>query len=195
MNNKILYSILGIIAIALVFISFLYYTSNTSIVIDKTTVTSPKNATYMIEGQPVTLVDGVSVVPTSPGSATTVTTRYFGNEVTHDLDGDGRFDTVFLLTQNRGGSGTFYYVVAALNKVNGYVGSHGLFLGDRIAPQTTEMSQNPSTPNVIVVNYADRRVGESFATPPSMGKSIWLLLDTKTMQFGEVVQNFEGEAE
>ncbi len=55
------------------------------------------------------------------------------------------------------------------------------------------MSQNPMTPKVIVVNYADRAPGESFVTPPSVGKSLWLLLDPKTMQFGEVAQNFEGE--
>ena len=48
--------------------------------------------------------------------------------------------------------------------------------------------------NIIVVNYADRKAGESFAVQPSIGKSLWLLLDTKTMQFGEVVKNFEGEA-
>lgn len=156
---------------------------------------SPKNATYIIEGESVILVNGVSVSPAAPGSASKVTTQYFGNEVMHDLDGDGREDTVFLLTQNMGGSGTFYYVVAALNKENGYVGGEGLLLGDRIAPQTTEMSKNPNTPNVIVVNYADRNAGESFAVRPSVGKSIWLKLDTKTMQFGQVEQNFSGEAD
>jgi heat shock protein HslJ len=31
--------------------------------------------------------------------------------------------------------------------------------------------------------------------PPSVGKSIWLLLDPETLQFGEVEQNFEGEAD
>ena len=49
--------------------------------------------------------------------------------------------------------------------------------------------------NIIVVNYADRKSGESFVVSPSEGKSMWLLLDPKTMQFGEVAQNFEGEAD
>jgi heat shock protein HslJ len=142
---------------------------------------SPKDATYGIDGQSVT--------------ASVITTQYFGNEVSHDFDGDGRQDTVFILTQNTGGSGTFYYVVVALNTVNGYVGSHGLFLGDRIAPQTTEIAQSPGNSNIVVVNYADRKPNESFAVAPSVAKSIWLLLDPKTMQFGEVAQNFEGEAD
>ena len=151
---------------------------------------SPQDATYIINGENVTLVHGVSEVEAAPGSASKITTRYFGNEVVYDLNGDGRPDTAFILTQEMGGSGVFYYVVAALNTQDGYVGSHALFLGDRIAPQSTNMG----TDTVIVVNYADRNPGESFAVAPSVGKSLWLKLDLKTMQFGEVVQNFEGEA-
>ena len=154
-----------------------------------------KNATYVIAGQPVTLVNGRAESAAAPGSASKVVTDYFGNEVKLDLDEDGREDVVFLLTQQTGGSGTFYYVVAALNTLNGYTGSHGVLLGDRIAPQTTELSRNPSHKNVVVVNYADRAPGESFAVRPSIGKSIWLKLDPATMQFGEVAQDFEGEAD
>ncbi len=142
--------------------------------------TDAKNATYMIDGVPVTLVNGVSVVPAAPGSASTVTTRYFGNEVVHDLNGDGRPDTAFILTQDSGGSGTFYYAVAALNTANGYVGSQGYLLGDRIAPQATTMG----TGTTIIFNYADRKPTDSFATPPSVGKSVWLKLDPTTMRFG-----------
>ena len=154
----------------------------------------PLNATYIIDGESITLVNGSAKKEIAPDSASVVETSYFGNEVYTDLNNDGREDVVFLLTQNSGGSGTFFYVVAALNTEDGYVGSHGLLLGDRIAPQTTEVSQNPSHKNVIVVDYTDRAPGESFATQPSVGKSIWLKLDTATMQFGEVEQNFEGEA-
>ncbi|MEO6536554.1 MAG: META domain-containing protein [Candidatus Paceibacterota bacterium] len=153
-----------------------------------------KNATYNIEGKPVTLVNGVAESEIAPGSASKLITKYFGNEVTHDLDGDGRPDTVFLLTQTGGGSGTFYYAVAALNTASGYKGSQGFLLGDRIAPQTTQMSSNPAQKNVVVINYADRKAGESFAVQPSVGKSVWLLLDPSTMKFGEVAQNFGGEA-
>ena len=152
--------------------------------------TDAKNATYSIDGVPVTLVNGVSVVPAAPGSASNVTTRYFGNEVVHDLNGDGRPDTAFILTQDSGGSGTFYYAVAALNTARGYVGSQGYLLGDRIAPQATTMG----TGTIVIFNYADRKPTDSFATPPSIGKSVWLKLDPTTMRFGVVAQNFEGEA-
>lgn len=149
------------------------------------------DGTYTINGQKIILENGISTIETAPGSASKIITRYFGNDIKEDFDGDGREDTAFLLTQETSGSGIFYYVVAKLNRVNGIIGSEGLFLGDRIAPQTTEIDTN----NIIIVNYADRKAGESFDIQPSFGKSIWLKLDTKTMQFGEVVQNFEGEAD
>jgi len=140
------------------------------------------NATYSIDGSPVTLVNGVSITDAAPGSASKITTRYFGNEVDADLNGDGRPDAAFILTEDTGGSGTFYYAVAALNTASGYVGSQGVLLGDRIAPQATVMG----TSTTIIFNYADRNPGESFATPPSVGKSVALKLNPATMQLAPV---------
>lgn len=160
------------------------------------TVSDYKNIAYVINGQRITLIDGVSEIPAVTDSATKIVTRYFGNSVEGDFNGDGLTDIAFLLTQTTGGSGTFYYVVAALkNASGGYEGSEAVLLGDRIAPQTTEISRQAGHVGVIVVNYADRQAGEPMTARPSVGKSIWLKLDPKTMQFGEVVQNFEGEAD
>lgn len=145
------------------------------------------DATYVLDDHEVTLVNGVSEVEAAPGSASKIVTRYFGNEVKHDIDGDGREDTVFILTQNSGGTGTVYYVVAALNRAGGYLGTHGFILGDRIAPQTLEISSG----NVFVVNYADRKEGESFDVAPSEGKSVWLFLDQDNMRFANVGPNFK----
>ncbi len=149
------------------------------------------DGTYLINGEKITLKNGLSEIKANSDSKSKIVTRYFGNQARTDLDNDGSEDLVFLLTQETGGTGTFFYVVALLNTSNGPVGSQALYLGDRIAPQTTEIGKN----NIIVVNYAERKPGESFAVKPSFGKSIWLKLDLETMQFGEVVQNFEGEAD
>ena len=149
-----------------------------------------RNIAYSIGGQTVRLVDGVAEAPAAPGSAAKIVTRYFGNEVRGDLNADGRQDVAFLLTQETGGSGTFFYAVAALDLPSGLVGSQGLLLGDRIAPQTTELRSD----GIIVVNYADRAPGESLSTPPSVAKTILLKLNATTMRLGEVAQNFEGEA-
>lgn len=150
-----------------------------------------KNAEYVIDGVRIKLTNGASDIEAAPGSAERIVTNYFGNELKKDLDGDGREDVVFLVTQDTGGTGFFVYVVAALNTPSGYVGSEAFFLGDRIAPQTTESGRG----KIVIVNYADRAPGEPFSALPSVGKSVWLLLDPSTKQFGEVEQNFEGEAD
>lgn len=186
--------IIGVVA-ALIIAGGAWFWLNNDPAMQEPVVTEYRNATYIIAGKPVTLINGHAEIAAAPGSASKISTDYFGNEVMLDLNEDGREDIVFLLTQQTGGSGTFYYVVAALNTTNGYTGSHAVLLGDRVAPQTTELSRNPSHKNVIVVNYADRAPGESFAVRPSIGKSIWLKFDPATMQFGEVVQDFEGEAD
>ncbi len=154
-----------------------------------------QNATYSINGESVVLVDGFAETDAAPGAAAKIITRYFGNEVRTDLNDDGREDVVFLLTQETGGTGTFFYAVAALNREGGWEGSQAFFLGDRIAPQTTEMSQNPDHKNVIVFNYADRETSQAMSEQPAVGKSVWLKLDVESMTFGEVAQDFEGEAD
>ncbi len=153
-----------------------------------------RNISYMVDGEEVRLVDGVAETEVAPGSAAKKVTRYFGNEFNTDLDGDGRDDVVFLITQETGGSGTFFYVVAALNTVDGYRGSDGYLLGDRIAPQSINQSTNPRHVRVIVANYAERAIGEPMTTAPSVGKSAYLKLDAEHMQWGIVEANFEGES-
>jgi len=143
------------------------------------TVTDYKNAEYVIEGQRMKLGNGIT---------------YFGNELKTDLNSDGREDVVFLVTTQPGGSGTFFYAVAALNTNDGYVGSDGYLLGDRIAPQTINESQNPRHVDVIVVNYGDRAPGEPMTARPSAGKSAYLKLDTENMMWAIVEPNFEGES-
>src|SRR3989344_2925791 len=193
MNMKWLLIALG--AIIVLFAGFFAFNSYIYNEKQADTATDYKNAEYIIDGQRVKLEDGLAEIEAAPGSASKIVTRYFGNEVIRDLNGDGRDDVVFILTQQSGGSGTFFYVVAALNTEDGYIGSEAYLLGDRIAPQTTELSQNPNHQNVIVVNYADSASGEAMTVAPSVSKSVWLKLDPAAMQFGIVEQNFEGEAE
>lgn len=127
-------------------------------------VASYRDVTYVVDGKPVALKNGVLEVESAPGSASKITTRVFGNEATGDLNGDGQADVAFVLTQSPGGSGTFYYVVAALKTGTAYTGTNAVLLGDRIAPQTTRVVNG-----VIEVNYADRKPGEPMTAQPSVG--------------------------
>ena len=149
---------------------------------------------YEIDGSRVRLQDGYAETEAAPGSAAKTITRIFGNEFRTDLDGDGREDVAFVLTQEGGGSGTFFYAVAARNTPDGFIGSDGYLLGDRIAPQSTEMSRNPRHQRVVVFNYADRAPDQPMSTRPSVGKSVYLKLDPDSMRWAIVEPDFEGES-
>lgn len=139
---------------------------------------SYKDASYEIGGRVITLANGVSEIEAAPGSASKITTRYFGNEAVGDLNGDGMLDVGFLLTQSMGGSGTFYYAVVAVKTKDGYVGTNAVLLGDRVAPQTTEIRDGN-----LIVNYAERKQGEPMTTRPSVGVSKYLkVVDGKLME-------------
>jgi hypothetical protein len=142
-----------------------YETKESEITPPAPSVATEKNATYVIDGTSITLKDGVAETPAAPGSATKIVTRYFGNELKTDLNGDGKDDVAFIVTQEGGGSGTFFYAVAAVATSSGYVGSDGYLLGDRVAPQSTNLSPNPKQKMVVVFNYADRAPGETPVWP------------------------------
>ncbi len=128
-----------------------------------------RNQTYVIEGQSVTLMDGHSQIPAAPGSASMISTEYFGNEAMGDVNGDGKDDIAFLITQSTGGTGTFYYAVVALRTDAGYTMTNAFLIGDRIAPQTTEIHSGE-----IYVNFAERRAGEPMSVQPSVGATLML---------------------
>lgn len=130
-----------------------------------------KNSTLTINNNTVTLVNGLSQITAAPQSASMVTTKYFGNEAVGDLNGDGRPDIAFLVTQDGGGSGLFYYVIVALAKSNGYKTTNAFYIGDRIAPQSTEIHPDSRE---LYVNFAERNKGEPMSTQPSVGATLFL---------------------
>jgi hypothetical protein len=183
------YLLFGLIVIAIISAGLVWFSTKDNMGSPQS-VTDYMNATYMFDGKPVTLTNGIAEVPSAPGSASMTTTKYFGNVAKGDLNEDAIPDLAFIVTQTGGGSGTFYYVVGAVQDASGnYRGTDAVLLGDRIAPQTTEIRDGK-----VIVNYADRKMGDPMTAQPSEGKSIWLKLDTKDMMFGIVVQDFEGES-
>jgi hypothetical protein len=144
-----------------------------------TQAVDPQNATYLIDGKEVALVNGVSEQEAAPGSATKIVTKYFGNAVDVDLNSDGLTDSGFLLTQDGGGSGTFFYVAAAINNAGSTQGTNAIFLGDRIAPQSTNV--DPNNPAQFIVNYMERKASEPMSAQPSVAVSRTFKLDNGTL--------------
>ena len=139
-----------------------------------------KNGTYNVDDMTVTLVNGSVDTPVAPGSAEEVTTQYFGNEAVGDLNGDGIPDSAFLLTQYGAGTGIFYYAVAVLKTTTKATVTNSVFIGDRIAPQTTEIKDGH-----VIVNYADRKEGQAMTDEPTVGVSKYLEVTSK----GELIES------
>jgi len=140
----------------------------------------PRNSSFAIEGKEVALVNGQSEI-SIPGSSAKIVTHYFGNEAIGDLDGDNRADIAYLVSQERGGSGVFYYAVVALNKPDGYKTTNAFFVGDRIAPQSTVIH---SDSRELDVNFAERNPGEPMTTPPSRGAALLLKVNSSDVLEG-----------
>lgn len=126
----------------------------------------PLNTTYLIEGKPIHLRDGRAEAPAAPGSAARVRTVVLGAPVYGDLTGDGEADAALILVQDSGGSGTFYYVAAALRMGVSYRGTNTARLGDRVAIHDLRIRNG-----VVIVDYADRRTSEPMSAEPTVDES------------------------
>ena len=156
---------------------------------DQGLVEDYKDGLYFLSGEPIQLTDGVSKVPAAPESPIMNVTRYFGNEVRGDLDGDGDEDVAFLVTYEPANSGPYFFLAGAINEGGKYRGTHLMLIGDHVAPQTTEYRDLGAPYGArVIVNYARTDV------TPSEGKSLYAKYSAETNDFGEVVQDFEGES-
>lgn len=126
------------------------------------------DATVLIEGKSVVLRSGVATEPVAPGSAAVRAVKVWSVSESGDLNGDGRSDVALILTDDAGGSGTFYYLAAALSlPQGGFQGTNTILMGDRVAPQNVAIQEDRA-----VTNYADRAPDEPFSTRPSIGKTL-----------------------
>ena len=122
----------------------------------------PLDAVYRIEGHDVRLFHGHAEAAAVPGSAVKGTTSVFGSPAYGNLNNDGIDDAALILVCEPGGSGTFYYVAAAL-KVNGaFRGTNAVLLGDRIAPGDVLIRNG-----IVVVTYTQQGAADAMTAPPN----------------------------
>jgi len=160
--NKIKIVIILILVLVLFFGCFVYFENKTE---------DPLNATYLIENQQILLKDGFSEIEIAPGSASKQITSVLWTPIEGNLNSDEFKDFAMILTQNSGGSGTFYYLVAGLGSFNGVIGTNAILLGDRIAPENISIENRK-----ILVNYAERKIDDPMTAQPSVGVSKYLII-------------------
>jgi hypothetical protein len=138
---------------------------------------NPANASYYLENEWIQLANGRAEWPASPDSASKIEVALLGETIYGDINRDGTDDAVVFLTYNGGGSGTFFYIAAALFKNEQYLGTNGIWFGDRIRSPTAKIKNG-----LISINYLDRSHDESMATAPSVEQTRYFILDHSTLR-------------
>lgn len=123
---------------------------------------TPDKSCFTFDGKVICLNNGISEKKADVNSAGKIITRYTGTNSTGDLNGDGKNDMIVILTQETGGSGTFYYAAVISSENNKYRGSNAVFLGDRIKIKRIEIDKG-----VAVISYLGHPKNESMASNPT----------------------------
>ena len=135
------------------------------------TAPDPSNATFKIEKDTVTLANGRSERPAAPGSASAAVTT-LDQTMSGDIDGDGRADSVVILVNQPGGSGSFFYVAALLNPSAGVSATPAILLGDRVKISSVRVDGK-----TIVVELLDRASGQPMTASPSIAVTKRFVVD------------------
>lgn len=138
------------------------------------------NLAVTIDGQSFTLVDGVAEHAAAPGTATRNTLRVVGDLVSGDVTGDGKPEAALLLSNDPGGSGTFYYAVLAIDDGGTWKATNALPLGDRIKPEGIEFKDNR-----FVYRFLERTPGQPMADAPTIEKLVPIRFNAATQQISE----------
>ena len=114
---------------------------------------SLKNAAYQgIYAEPVELTDGkYEGEPFVEGGSSRPVVVFIEPYVFGDLDGDGVDDAAVLLVENSGGSGSFFYLAAVLNKDGNPENAATTLLGDRA--QVEELAIESGRINVKILTH------------------------------------------
>jgi len=135
---------------------------------------SPADASYLFDNNWIRLENGRAGWQAAPGSATKIRIALFGETVLNDLNNDGNDDAVIFLTYQGGGSGTFFYLAAALQENGKYRGTNTIWLGDRIGPPAARVQNG-----LVIVEYLDRNQNEPMTVAPSLlQKRYFILVDS-----------------
>jgi hypothetical protein len=164
--------LIGLIVVLAIGSCSLETRSGPTVAIVKNWPADPLDSTYWIDGREIRLRDGRFEMPAAPGSAAKITVSVFDTPAFGYLEGDGEIDAAVILVYQGGGSGTFYYIAAALNRADGYEGTNAVLLGDRVMPHAVRIENR-----VIIADFSDRARGEPMAARPTIDVTKHLYLD------------------
>lgn len=126
-----------------------------------TPIVSPANASYLIDGGVVTLVNGHAERPAAPGSSSMVVTDLTARRSFGTLDGAVSADAAVVLRYSTGGSGTFSLLAGLTGGSS--LPAPTIVLGDRISIESLNVAYGR-----ITVTYLDRGPAEPLAIAPTI---------------------------
>ena len=138
---------------------------------------TPVNAAYFIENETVQLENGLAEREAAPGSASRIKVAVLGEVLYSDLNYDKEKDAVIFLTYQGGGSGTFFYLAAALYENGKFSGKNSIWLGDRIGLPAAEAHNG-----LITISYLDRPTDEPMAAAPSQEQTRYFIVENSRLQ-------------
>ena len=120
------------------------------------------NHRFSIEKETVRLRNG-SAQFTIPGTTAVIITEIINQPVTGNINKSDDLETVVVLLQHTGGTGSFYYLAAALadEKI-----IESYFLGDRIKIVSVSIADK-----LITVDYLERSINQAMAVAPKIKKT------------------------
>lgn len=121
----------------------------------------PSGGTFTFDGERVTLSNGRKEGKDEAGFYSE--TRILENGAFGDVNADGKEDAVLFIARSGGGSGTFIYVAGFISSPTGHRGTEGIFIGDRISPQSISINQG-----IITARFLDRGADEPYSTEPTI---------------------------
>ncbi len=121
----------------------------------------PSNGTFTFDGERVTLSQGRKEGEGENGFYSE--TRILESQARGDVNADGKEDVILFIARSGGGSGVFVYVAGFISSPTGHRGTEGIFIGDRISPQSLSIEQG-----VITARFLDRSSDEPYSTEPTI---------------------------
>jgi hypothetical protein len=114
----------------------------------------------------IKLINGLAEEPNAPGSATKIRVQLGKERAFGDINHDGALDAVVSLYVDTGGSGSFIYLSAVINRQNEPDSATTIFLGDRISIQSLAIESE-----IISLTTLERKPDEPMSAIPSVEKA------------------------
>jgi hypothetical protein len=176
MNKKLCFRIAGFLILTVGVLSCAGLNERSSLP-DAILAESPANSSYLIDNERIELENGLKEWQAAPGSSSRIKVAIAGDPVYGDLTSNSMVDAALFTIYQGGGSGTFYYIGAALSEKGQYRGLNTILIGDRIKSPVAKIQNG-----LITVSYFDRRPDEAMSAVPTLAETRYFIVKESSLQ-------------